>query len=610
MKIRPYLISTSVTAICGVALSALGFLAILGWHLHHPSWTEMNAGYVGMVYNAALMFLIGGAVLVARVFHKKAPCLWAGRIVSVVALISLFEHLFQSKTGIDQLFFNHTLRLESAHPGRMATNSAMALLLFGVGLILAGSEKKMSGKNLGLGLCGVLTLIFGADALLGHYAQVQIAFRWGSVPMALNTALAFFLGGAALLSFLGRHAREEGIFSPRWLSAIAGTCAFVYAVGQWQTLVSREHLAIARSASLYSSHFARFIEIRLQQEFASAARLAQEIGDRDIPREAWEKEMKAFFYDRPYLLGTELKDGSWSRVISTGRGKVAFTPVGKQEEFAHYGRTKTRFFRTEGNRPATIEFAVPVQTSGKQSRYLVTGLNANAFIANALTTWSSPRYAISVTAGSEEIFTTPGAMRSTRRAESQISSVTLDGVHWFVRVRPTQTEYAAFRSYLPEVVFTFEALFALFVFLSLRAGETRSRLSTLMNAIEDGIIGIELDGNIGAWSRSAQRIYGYKESEILGKPFSTIFYDDCKNDATASFEKAKSAESIKCKLTGRNKAGEAINLSMMLNPMKDGFGQIIGVSAITRDIWTQAQKDEWRKRNEANAAADDEKKVA
>ncbi len=607
MKIKPYLISTSLMTFCGFALAVLGLLAVLGWHLHHPSWTEMNAGYVGMVYNAALMFLAGGLALVLRAFHKKAPCLWVGRAVAVVALISLFEHLFQAKTGIDQLFFSHTLRLESAHPGRMATNSALALLLFGVGLILAGSSRKLSGKNLALGLCGVLTLIFGADALLGHYAQVQIAFRWGSVPMALNTALAFFLGGVALLAFVGRHAAEEGIFSPRWISAVAGTCAFIYAVGQWQTLVSREEMAIARSASIYSSHFSRFLEIRLQQEFSSATRLAQDLSDRgDIGREAWDKEMKSYFFDRPFLMGTELKDGNWSRLISTGRGANVFSPVGKQDAFAHYARSKTRFFRREGDKGAIIEFAIPVTSSGNHGRYLVASLDASSFISNALATYSSPRYAISVTAGAEEIFITPGAMRSTRRAESQISSVTLDGVHWFVRVRPTQTEYDAYRSYLPEVVFTFEALFALFVFLSLRAGETRSRLGTLLNAIEDGIIGIELDGNIGAWSRSAERIFGYREREIIGKPFNTIFYDDCKSDANASLEKAKTTDSQKCKLTGRNKAGEAINLSMMLNPVRDGFNQVIGISAITRDIWTQSQKEEWRKKN----GIPDERQVA
>ena len=79
-------------------------------------------------------------------------------------------------------------------------------------------------------------------------------------------------------------------------------------------------------------------------------------------------------------------------------------------------------------------------------------------------------------------------------------------------------------------------------------------------------------------------------------------------DAANAFEKAKTTDSMKCKLTGRNKAGEAINLSMMLNPVRDGFNQVIGVSAITRDIWTQAQKDEWRKRN--GATASDDRQVA
>lgn len=589
---------------CGVALTALGVLAIAGWHLNQPPWTEMYLGMVGMVYNVALLLLLAGIALVFRLFHKHAPALWVGRLIAVVALIALFEHLFQIKTGIDQMLFKHTLRLESSHAGRMAANSAIALLFFGVGLILIGSKKNIEGKNLLLGICATMTLAFGLDALLGYYAQVQIAFRWGSVPMALNSGLAFTLAGVSLLAFLGRHAREEGIFSPRWLSAMAGSFVFLYAIGQWQTLMFREEQAVARSAQLFGNHFARFLEIRLEQEFSEARRLSKELGARsEINRDNWAAAVRNLFTDRPYLLGAELKDSSWQRVISTGAGPRAYTTRGAGEEFVHYRKTRTRYFRAEEGKPAVVEFALPVETANMPVRYLVTAYDAPRLIKEALATWSSPRYSVTVTMGTETIFSNDGAIRSTRRAEAQVASVNNDGVHWYVRVRPTPAEYMAFRSFLPEVVFTFEALFALFVFLSLRSLETKSRLSTLMQSLEDGVVGIDTEGKIGAWNAAAERIFGYRTNEILGKSFATLFPPDKVTEATQMFEKARANQSNKGRLAGVSKTGTALDISLNVSPVKDTFGQVIGVSAITRDIWTEEQKQAFR----AQQAAENEK---
>ncbi len=611
MKMKPYLFSNSLMALCGSLLVALGFLAILGWHLGQPTWAELNSGLVGMVYNSALLFILAGLALVLRVFHKQAPCLWVGRVVAILALVALFEHLFQIKTGIDQMLFRHSLRLESTHPGRMATNSAIALLFFGVGLIMAGSRKNISGKNLLLGLCATMTLAFGLDALLGHYAQVQIAFRWGSVPMALNSALAFTIAGISLLAFLGRHAREEGIFSPRWISAVAGSFVFLYAIGQWQTLVSREDLAVARSSSLFGSHFARFLEIRLQQEFAHTKRITLDLEARgEVNLETWNNEIKPHFLDRPFALGVELKDGSWSRVISTGIGNKAYVTMGKAEDFVHYGKTRVRFFRKDKTHASVFEFAVPLVRPGQPTRYLVTGYDANLFIANALNTWSSPRYSITVTSGTEEIFTNDDQVRSSQRSEAQISSVNLDGVRWFVRARPTPAEYLAFRSFLPEVVFTFEALFALFVFLGLRSLETKSRLSTLMQSLEDGVVGIDLDGSIGAWNAASERIFGYTNREILGKSFLTLFLAAAQNEAGATLVRAKADQPNKARLIGVNKTGAELNLSISVCPVKDSFGQVIGISTIVRDIWTEAQKESFRAQKSAENKEVELQKVA
>ncbi len=47
-------------------------------------------------------------------------------------------------------------------------------------------------------------------------------------------------------------------------------------------------------------------------------------------------------------------------------------------------------------------------------------------------------------------------------------------------------------------------------------------LSALLEAPEDGILSVSLDGTIGTWSRGAERIYGYTAQEITGQPLSRL----------------------------------------------------------------------------------------
>ncbi len=64
----------------------------------------------------------------------------------------------------------------------------------------------------------------------------------------------------------------------------------------------------------------------------------------------------------------------------------------------------------------------------------------------------------------------------------------------------------------------------------LRDSEARYRL--LVNSLSDALISADSDGNIVGWNTSAERLFGYTESEILGQPLTLLmparFHDDHK----------------------------------------------------------------------------------
>ena len=48
------------------------------------------------------------------------------------------------------------------------------------------------------------------------------------------------------------------------------------------------------------------------------------------------------------------------------------------------------------------------------------------------------------------------------------------------------------------------------------------RLAAVVASSEDAIVTETLDGNIETWNRSAERLFGYSEADIVGCPIEVI----------------------------------------------------------------------------------------
>jgi PAS domain S-box-containing protein len=47
-------------------------------------------------------------------------------------------------------------------------------------------------------------------------------------------------------------------------------------------------------------------------------------------------------------------------------------------------------------------------------------------------------------------------------------------------------------------------------------------LRALIEASDDAIIGLDIDGSIKSWNKGAERVFGYKAEEILREPVSVL----------------------------------------------------------------------------------------
>ena len=123
-------------------------------------------------------------------------------------------------------------------------------------------------------------------------------------------------------------------------------------------------------------------------------------------------------------------------------------------------------------------------------------------------------------------------------------------------------------------------------------GEYRSRLASIVDSSEDAIIGKELDGTIISWNRSAERIYGYSAEEVIGRSITIIAPKDRPDEIPGILERVRRGERIEHYETVRvTKDGRHLDVSLSISPLHNATGEIVGASAIARDITAQKRTE-------------------
>jgi len=123
-----------------------------------------------------------------------------------------------------------------------------------------------------------------------------------------------------------------------------------------------------------------------------------------------------------------------------------------------------------------------------------------------------------------------------------------------------------------------------------RADEARALVAAVVEFSEEGILAVSLDKKVLSWNRGAEAIYGYSADEIVGKPVaSTIIPPERMKEYDRFFARVLAGETlVRFEAERHRKDGRLVEVSLTFCPIKNPHGEVIGVSAIVRDI-TQAK---------------------
>jgi PAS domain S-box-containing protein len=113
------------------------------------------------------------------------------------------------------------------------------------------------------------------------------------------------------------------------------------------------------------------------------------------------------------------------------------------------------------------------------------------------------------------------------------------------------------------------------------------RLRLFVGAVQDyALFMLDADGYIATWNTGAERIKGYKASEIIGKHFSTFYPEEDVRAGKPERELKAAAEEGRIEDEGWRvrKDGSKFWANVVITAIRDTEGQLIGFGKVTRDL--------------------------
>jgi PAS domain S-box-containing protein len=118
-----------------------------------------------------------------------------------------------------------------------------------------------------------------------------------------------------------------------------------------------------------------------------------------------------------------------------------------------------------------------------------------------------------------------------------------------------------------------------------RAEKAKATLAAIVESSDDAIISKDLNGRIVTWNAGAERLFGHREQEVIGRPITLIIPHSHLNEETMILQRIRDGERIDHYETVRQrKDGSLLDISLTVSPIRDGLGNIVGASKVARDI--------------------------
>jgi len=122
-------------------------------------------------------------------------------------------------------------------------------------------------------------------------------------------------------------------------------------------------------------------------------------------------------------------------------------------------------------------------------------------------------------------------------------------------------------------------------FLHRPAKDLKDFLALIVESSQDSIISINFERIITSWNKAAELLYGYSADEAIGKPLTMLTLPEDFNEVLTNIDEIKHSKKVKIFDTERKHSdGHHLFLEVVMSPINDEQGEVIGISTIARDM--------------------------
>ncbi len=123
-----------------------------------------------------------------------------------------------------------------------------------------------------------------------------------------------------------------------------------------------------------------------------------------------------------------------------------------------------------------------------------------------------------------------------------------------------------------------------------RAEASRMHLAAIVESTESAILSKDLNGIVTSWNKGAELLYGYRENEMLGKHINLVIPPELQMEQLEFLlQVAEGKVTQRDDTIRRRKDGTLVPVSLIVSPIRDPSGKVVGASTIARDITERKQ---------------------
>ena len=132
-----------------------------------------------------------------------------------------------------------------------------------------------------------------------------------------------------------------------------------------------------------------------------------------------------------------------------------------------------------------------------------------------------------------------------------------------------------------------------------RIEEDVRRLAAIVQASDDSILSLTLDGTILTWNPRAEEIYGYPATYAVGRHATLVVPPELREAYRRILARVGAGETVRHHETQRiRRGGKVVDISLTAAPIRNATGDIVAISWIGHDITEAKRHEEALRRSE------------